>query len=1436
MQERELDLAESELTDLMEAMGESEAQIEQLQAELKQVRADEQRLLDEKQEQIDLLAQRDGELRGLRSTEDELSQQRASVLNLLEELTALKTQKADLESQNTELADRQADLETQNTELADRLSMTSADQGAAAKRLAAERDLAHSQLADSEQDHTELEEGHQAALAKIAELQQERDLAHSRLAESEQDHTALGEGHQAALANITELQHERDLAHSRFAESEQDHTALGEDHQAALAKIAELQQDHEVSLANIAELSRAVASGKDRAELEHGTQTRLAKLAGLEQDHEIALAKVTELTDTLVQFQTETLPQMANTNTRLTHERDRALAEAAEAAHLRASLEAAMVGQADAQEVLGLREQLAALGTEVRGVQVELVAESTGLQEQLAARDSELTATMQLLTSERAIRDDALAAVQGQLDAQVRLNAELEQNQQMAISGKERTDEENAQLQADIAQLQAKLEGLQDEMAAMVTNVELEAIASEHARKVANLQANLGDRDQMLVVAQSDRLQAIADLEQQLSTTAADADENSAHRSELGFQRERLLAEAKTLRRELATAQREMDRVKENSEGIAVDRDKENAAHIKALQERQRMVLELEAEAREIKVSLESTASDLRSANDRLQDSEEHVSTLSLEAIDTRQELDELRAEVGILQEQLRRTQADPSGMSGALENMSVEFGQAIETVTQQRDAAIAQQKQTATQLTATTEQQDAMATAAAEATSTITALAAEREASQAKLDAVSAQLVQQQNHDFAQQEDLEANIRARSELTAEVASLAAQLDDLRETQTADATSLEGRLEAAREEVRTLQSKNIELEEALMESGENLAATTIRAQELETLAAENDEAAAAVFPAPSGPTPQTFITLKNVVGAEVPAGMAAEIPLIKGALVTTQGPPNERGFYLGESAGHRGLIRRTNIEAVDVIMEQIATENTELQAAVVESGNRSESLRRHLHELQQRNDEMSSRLASETLQEGQRSTAKKQLEEAEAKAGTLADENDALKVQLLEAIQATDLLQYSTGEHARQINVLGQHCANLEKSRAQQATELEGLANEKLSLEAKLQQEAAGFTDEKIELESKLREVSMLAATYKERSMIVVERRDGPIEGPPSIALGELKTLRSILAENWQICADLTAAFSEEVAGSTGRPEAPHKTGGLDVHSICTELTASQRRLRTIFPRIIRTMQLLMMKSTAGRPAAEARENRDPNAFQIMAELPAPSGNRFGDELQTLHSFIESTRSKLLSLQTKISGQAMPNGEQSPDTVLIESELQRTAMAKSLVNQTAKVASLTDALTRATGLGDALSAENTTLRRKLHQKVSQAVQAGRQSPVAPSGSPSSSSSSSVRLREVYLKQLRVESHRKALVYQKRYLVMLLGGMRETGPETTARIAAAPAGQKLSPLARFRAAGVCVVAIERMRLLSRRWAAVSNKSRSSSRRRKAPIGM
>jgi hypothetical protein len=90
----------------------------------------------------------------------------------------------------------------------------------------------------------------------------------------------------------------------------------------------------------------------------------------------------------------------------------------------------------------------------------------------------------------------------------------------------------------------------------------------------------------------------------------------------------------------------------------------------------------------------------------------------------------------------------------------------------------------------------------------------------------------------------------------------------------------------------------------------------------------------------------------------------------------------------------------------------------------------------------------------------------------------------------------------------------------------------------------------------------------------------------------------------------------------------------------------------------------------------------------------------------------------------------------------------------------------------------------------------------------------------------------YLLFRRAESFRKALAYQKRYLILLLGGFQDCEDVTLALIAriGTPtldadgnimrAGQptRPSPLARFRRAALVLVACHRLRTLQRRWAA------------------
>ena len=75
---------------------------------------------------------------------------------------------------------------------------------------------------------------------------------------------------------------------------------------------------------------------------------------------------------------------------------------------------------------------------------------------------------------------------------------------------------------------------------------------------------------------------------------------------------------------------------------------------------------------------------------------------------------------------------------------------------------------------------------------------------------------------------------------------------------------------------------------------------------------------------------------------------------------------------------------------------------------------------------------------------------------------------------------------------------------------------------------------------------------------------------------------------------------------------------------------------------------------------------------------------------------------------------------------------------------------------------------------------------------------------------------MYGKYLRAESFRKALIYQKKYLLLLIGGFRDCEEETLAMIArmgAEPSssdvtGGRLSPLSKFRSAARVVVAITR----------------------------
>ncbi|XP_075009967.1 pericentrin isoform X2 [Calonectris borealis] len=99
--------------------------------------------------------------------------------------------------------------------------------------------------------------------------------------------------------------------------------------------------------------------------------------------------------------------------------------------------------------------------------------------------------------------------------------------------------------------------------------------------------------------------------------------------------------------------------------------------------------------------------------------------------------------------------------------------------------------------------------------------------------------------------------------------------------------------------------------------------------------------------------------------------------------------------------------------------------------------------------------------------------------------------------------------------------------------------------------------------------------------------------------------------------------------------------------------------------------------------------------------------------------------------------------------------------------------------------------------------------------------------------SSPKLQRLYRKYLRAESFRKALVYQKKYLLLLLGGFQDCEQATLsliARMGIYPSsadlqlsGSRSRPFTKFRCAVRAIIAVSRLKFLVKKWNKVSRKS-------------
>ncbi|XP_059676303.1 pericentrin [Gavia stellata] len=135
---------------------------------------------------------------------------------------------------------------------------------------------------------------------------------------------------------------------------------------------------------------------------------------------------------------------------------------------------------------------------------------------------------------------------------------------------------------------------------------------------------------------------------------------------------------------------------------------------------------------------------------------------------------------------------------------------------------------------------------------------------------------------------------------------------------------------------------------------------------------------------------------------------------------------------------------------------------------------------------------------------------------------------------------------------------------------------------------------------------------------------------------------------------------------------------------------------------------------------------------------------------------------------------------------------------------------------------------DAWQRERNTLQSALKQAESELAKAAveiENKPLVETSSP--------KLQRLYRKYLRAESFRKALVYQKKYLLLLLGGFQDCEQATLSLIARmgiypSPADLQLSgsrsrPFTKFRCAVRAIIAVSRLKFLVKKWNKISRKS-------------
>ncbi|XP_032254669.1 pericentrin isoform X1 [Phoca vitulina] len=504
-------------------------------------------------------------------------------------------------------------------------------------------------------------------------------------------------------------------------------------------------------------------------------------------------------------------------------------------------------------------------------------------------------------------------------------------------------------------------------------------------------------------------------------------------------------------------------------------------------------------------------------------------------------------------------------------------------------------------------------------------------------------------------------------------------------------------------------------------------------------------------------------------------------------------------------------------------------------------------LRSELHEREQDNERLLASLSEaqkEALQlrsvlDSKESELKAALQELECERG----KERALQSRLQE-------------EHLRHLQKEGQSCKTLEELRV--SLEKQCAQSNRLCVALKHEQMAKDNLQKELQIEASRCE----ALLAQERGQLSELRRSLEAEKGRSLELAAALRHERLLTEQLSRARDPPAhhAVLRRLKDEKSRTaELQARLEQVDVQKRRAELEREKERELELqhqrdahkIRQLQRTVQALEAKAAARQsPEAERLQEERHSLEKVRQQLLWAAG--------LLTSFVSQTVDRTISDWTSSNEKAVSSLLRTLEELksdLSAPSSSQTKMAAELQTQLVDVLlkdndSLTRALRTVTqekaDLRRAVSQLEASLKQQLLKRgvwtrpdksawkqdraVSQSS-AGQPDPAVPApAAREEGNTCGVHMEKLYLHYLRAESFRKALIYQKKYLLLLIGGFQDSEQETLSMIAhlgvfPSKADKKITasrPFTKFRTAVRVVIAILRLRFLVKKWQEVNRK--------------